>query len=141
MSSWFSVKPPTSGSLSSPQSPSNSLGSNLIHPVSSCYGPEYLFGTLLDQDTAWLAQSTGFVTETQTFYITIPGDLPKYDRRFCKSDHFSILLDPNHSDTYSITGKHDDEIHFQFNLTRMDGIPGWKSGHDARGGFTYFGQA
>ncbi|MBW0519754.1 hypothetical protein O181_059469 [Austropuccinia psidii MF-1] len=194
MSSWFSVEPPTSATPSSPQSPSNSLGSNLIHPVSSRYGPDSLFGTLSDQDTAWLAQSTGFVTETQTFYITIPGgklamcqvihsaiglwypqiqftfrfydsiskkhvwkstnvtnfktppifsnssDLPKYDKRSCKSDQFSILLDPNQPDTYSITGKHDDSIHFQFNLTRMDGVPGWKLGHDARGGFTYFGR-
>lgn len=40
-----------------------------IHPVSSRYKDEELFGKLDANDTAWLCAS-GFITETQTFYIT-----------------------------------------------------------------------
>ncbi|MBW0522060.1 hypothetical protein O181_061775 [Austropuccinia psidii MF-1] len=119
-------------------------------------------------DTAWLAQSTGFVTETQTFYITIPrGKLAMfqvinlairlwypqiqftfrfYDSIFkkhvWKSTNFTNFeTPPIFSNSSDLPNKNDDSIHFQFNLTRTDGTHGLKSVHDARGGFTYFGQA
>ncbi|KAA1079675.1 putative cell survival pathways protein [Puccinia graminis f. sp. tritici] len=183
--SWFSVEPPQAQSPTQP--------AVLVHPTSSRYQPGNLLGELKDEDTSWLAQSSGFVTETQTFYITLPGNKlamcqvihsaiglwypqiqftfrfvdqgsgahhwkstnvtnfktppassgsssVKYDRRSCKADQFSILLDPAQPDRYTITGKHDDSIHIQFSVTRMADVPGWKLGQDARGGLTYFGR-
>ena len=38
-----------------------------IHPVSSAFKPEELFGELEEEDLNWTC-SGGFVTETQTFY-------------------------------------------------------------------------
>lgn len=188
---FFSVEAPPS--LNPSQGDLPPLGPGLIHPVSTRYGPDLLLGELKDEDTAWLAQSSGFVTETQTFYITLPGgkllmcqvihssfglwypqiqltfryvdhasdfkywkssyvsgfktpplsssSSPKYDRRSCKGDQFSFLLDPNQPDRYQVTGKHDDSVQFQFTVTRMPGAPGWKLGQDCRGGLTYFGRS
>ncbi|OAV94266.1 hypothetical protein PTTG_07431 [Puccinia triticina 1-1 BBBD Race 1] len=183
--SWFSVEPPQSQSATQP--------AVLVHPTSSRYQPGDLLGELKDEDTSWLAQSSGFVTETQTFYLTLPGgklamcqvihsaiglwypqiqftfrfvdqasgvhhwkstnvtsfktppapsgsSSVKYDRRSCKADQFSILLDPAQPDRYTVTGKHDDSVQVQFSVTRMADVPGWKLGHDARGGLTYFGR-
>ncbi|KAH9451636.1 hypothetical protein MJO28_013905 [Puccinia striiformis f. sp. tritici] len=183
--SWFSVEPPQSQSSTQP--------AVLVHPTSSRYQPENLFGELKNEDTSWLAQSTGFVTETQTFYLTLPGGklamcqvihsaiglwypqiqftfrfvdqaagvhhwkstnvtnfkTPppptesasiKYDRRSCKADQFSILLDPAQSDRYTVSGKHENSVDIQFSVTRMAEVSGWKLGHDARGGLTYFGR-
>lgn len=193
--SWFSVEPPSQtppASASFPTLPP--LGSGVFHPVSSRYDPDSLLGDLKDEDTSWLAQSSGFVTETQTFYATMPGgkfamfqvihsaiglwypqiqftfryvdqasashvwkstnvsnfktpppstssSSLKYDRRSCKADQFSILLDPAQPDRYTVTGKHDDSVQFQFTVTRAAGVPGWKLGQDARGGLTYFGKS
>ncbi|CAH7671734.1 oxidative stress survival, Svf1-like protein [Phakopsora pachyrhizi] len=67
MSSWFSIQPPSSAASEN----DNPLGPGIIHPVSSRYDPSGLFGELNDEDTAWLAQTSGFVTETQTFYLTL----------------------------------------------------------------------
>jgi len=183
--SWFSVEPP--------QPQTNTQPPVLVHPASSRYEPGNLHGQLTDEDTSWLAQSSGFVTETQTFYLTLPGgklamcqvihsaiglwypqiqftfrfvdqeagvhhwkstnvtnfktpppssgsSSTKYDRRSCKADQFSILLDPAQPDRYTVTGKHDDSVHIEFSVTRMENVPGWKLGHDARGGLTYFGR-
>jgi hypothetical protein len=45
------------------------------------------------QDTSWLAQSSGFVTETQTFYITMPGKR----LAMCQVIHSAIgLVEPFH---------------------------------------------
>lgn len=49
-----------SGSTSNPQAQN-------IHPVSSAFKPEELFGELEAEDLNWTCAS-GFVTETQTFY-------------------------------------------------------------------------
>ena len=49
MSSWFSVAPADSGPK--------------LHPVHLAFGQEALFGPLLDEDTAWVATSSGFITE------------------------------------------------------------------------------
>lgn len=56
MSSWFSS--------AAPRDPSE-----LIHPVQTRYAPAALFGALVPEDLQWLCAG-GFVTETQTFYIT-----------------------------------------------------------------------
>lgn len=195
--SWFSIQPPSSSEEIKPEDRKSKdalpfLGPGVLHPVSSRYGPHDLFGHLNEEDTAWLAQSSGFVTETQTFYLTLPGGAlamcqvihsaiglwypqvqftfryyephskthiwkstnvtnfktppplsnsspTHYDRRSCQADQFSILLDPARPDQYTITGKHDNDVQLHFNVTRMKNVPGWKLGHDARGGFTYFG--
>lgn len=190
--SWFSIQAPPTSTSSTPTSPPLSASVNTINPVTSRYPDQSLFGTLTDEDTAWLAQSSGFVTETQTFYITLPGgklvmcqvihsavglwypqiqftfryhdpetkthvwkstnvtnfkvsppsnSKPKvnYDRRSCKSDQFSILLDPSQPTTYHVNGKHDNNVSLDFSVTQLSGVPGWKLGHDAQGGFTYFG--
>ncbi|PLW11580.1 hypothetical protein PCANC_17423 [Puccinia coronata f. sp. avenae] len=183
--SWFSVEPPQAQSTSPPAA--------LVHPTSSRYPPQNLLGQLTDEDTSWLAQSSGFVTETQTFYLTLPGgklamcqvihsaiglwypqiqftfrfvdqaagvhhwkstnvtnfktppapagsSSPKYDRRSCKADQFSILLDPAQPDRYTVTGKHQDSVQVDFSVTRLAEVSGWKLGQDARGGLTYFGR-
>lgn len=59
MSSWFSVAPADSGPK--------------LHPVHLAFGQEALFGPLLDEDTAWVATSSGFITETQIWYATTPS--------------------------------------------------------------------
>ncbi|KAJ3821885.1 oxidative stress survival Svf1-like protein [Lentinula raphanica] len=59
-SSFFSTAPPTD-----PQSPN-------FHPISSKLKPKELFGELQPKDTELLCTSSGFVTETQIFYITTP---------------------------------------------------------------------
>ena len=43
-----------------------------LHPVHLAFGQEALFGPLLDEDTAWVATSSGFITETQIWYATTP---------------------------------------------------------------------
>ncbi|KDQ59229.1 hypothetical protein JAAARDRAFT_57156 [Jaapia argillacea MUCL 33604] len=42
-----------------------------FHPVTNNKGADDLFGELEPSDTLWLATSSGFVTETQTFYNTM----------------------------------------------------------------------
>ncbi|KAJ3999457.1 survival factor 1 [Lentinula boryana] len=59
-SSFFSTAPPTD-----PQAPN-------FHSVSSKLKPTELFGELKPRDTELLCTSSGFVTETQIFYITTP---------------------------------------------------------------------
>lgn len=67
------------------------------------------------------------------------GSKISYDRRSCKSDQFSILLDPARPDTYHISGKHDGGVELVFTVTRLPNVPGWKLGTGPQGGFTYFG--
>lgn len=71
-SNWFqlglNLPTTTMFSFFSTSSPVDPTAPN-IHPVSSRYKDEELFGKLDANDTAWLCAS-GFITETQTFYIT-----------------------------------------------------------------------
>lgn len=57
--SWFASIAPTSGPN--------------LHPVHLLHDQEALFGPLEDDDTAWLATSSGFVTETHVYYGTLPS--------------------------------------------------------------------
>lgn len=41
-----------------------------LHPPTTRFPSDALYGALNRQDTEWLATSSGFVTETQTFYAT-----------------------------------------------------------------------
>lgn len=59
------------------------------------------------------------------------------DKRSCKSDQFSITVDPAHPDRYTIVGKYDDEVDVSIVYERL--AEGWKLGSGARGGMTYFG--
>jgi len=52
-------------------STTNNSGPN-FHSVSLSHSQEALFGPLVDADLEWLAQGSGFVTETETFYATTP---------------------------------------------------------------------
>lgn len=63
----------------------------------------------------------------------------KYDKRSCRSDQFSILLNPAKPDTYTVSAKYNDSIQVQFTVERCPRAPGWKIGSDPRGGLTYFG--
>ncbi|KAM0750928.1 oxidative stress survival, Svf1-like protein [Meredithblackwellia eburnea MCA 4105] len=57
--SWFS-------------SSSSADSASKIHPVQLSFDQEALYGPLSDEDTAWVATSSGFITETQVFYATTP---------------------------------------------------------------------
>jgi len=46
-----------------------------FHPVSSKYKDAELFGELTPQDTEMLCTSSGFVTETMTFYTITPDGM------------------------------------------------------------------
>lgn len=43
-----------------------------FHPVQLSVDQSAAFGPLVDADLEWLAQGSGFVTETGTFYATTP---------------------------------------------------------------------
>lgn len=62
-----------------------------------------------------------------------------YDKRSCKSDQFSILVDPAAPDTYHIQGNYDANTQISITYKRVDGVPGWKLGAGPKGGMTYFG--
>lgn len=59
------------------------------------------------------------------------------DKRSCKSDQFSITLDPTTPNKYTIEGKYDAEV--QISLVFEQLAEGWKLGAGPRGGMTYFG--
>ena len=62
-----------------------------------------------------------------------------YDKRSCKSDQISILLDPATPDQYAIEGKYDANTQVSLRFQRAEGVPGWKLGSGPKGGLTYFG--
>ncbi|GAA94166.1 uncharacterized protein L969DRAFT_16391 [Mixia osmundae IAM 14324] len=63
----------------------------------------------------------------------------KPDRRSCKSDQFSITVDPDQPNTYKIEGTYDKDVQVSLEYTRAAGVPGWKLGAGPQGGMTYFG--
>ncbi|GAA6060692.1 hypothetical protein JCM10212_005074 [Sporobolomyces blumeae] len=63
---------------------------------------------------------------------------PKLDKRSCKSDQFSITLDPATPNKYTIEGKFDNDVQVSFVYEAL--TPGFKVGAGPKGGFTYFGQ-
>jgi len=74
-----------------------------------------------------------------TNFVTAPSTSTKYDKRSCKSDQFSILLDPAHPDCYAIEGNYDANTQVSLKFKRAEGAPGWKLGMGPKGGMTYFG--
>ncbi|GAA5824064.1 hypothetical protein JCM5353_007078 [Sporobolomyces roseus] len=69
-------------------------------------------------------------------FVTAPS--AKLDKRSCKSDQFSITLDPATPNKYTIEGKFDNDV--QVSLVYEAVTPGFKVGAGPKGGFTYFGQ-
>jgi len=69
-------------------------------------------------------------------FVTSPS--AKLDKRSCKSDQFSITLDPATPNKYTIEGKFDNDV--QVSLVYEAVCPGFKVGAGSKGGFTYFGQ-
>ena len=80
------------------------------------------------------ANVTNFVTAPQTSSTTT-----HYDKRSCKSDQFSILLDPAAPDQYALEGNYDADTQISLRFKRSEGAPGWKLGSGPKGGLTYFG--
>ena len=74
-----------------------------------------------------------------TNFVTAPSTSTKYDKRSCKSDQFSILLDPAHPDCYAIEGNYDANTQVSLKFKRAEGAPGWELGMGPKGGMTYFG--
>ena len=75
-----------------------------------------------------------------TNFVTAPSTgSAKHDKRSCKSDQFSILVDPAHPDTYTIEGNYDANTQVSLKFKRADGAPGFKLGSGPKGGMTYFG--
>ncbi|GAA6032127.1 hypothetical protein JCM8097_007086 [Rhodosporidiobolus ruineniae] len=62
----------------------------------------------------------------------------KLDKRSCKSDQFSITIDPATPNKITVEGKYDDDV--QVSLVFEQLAPGFKVGNGPKGGFTYFGQ-
>lgn len=62
----------------------------------------------------------------------------KLDKRSCKSDQFTITLDPATPNKYTIEGKFDNDVQVSFVYESL--TPGFKVGAGPKGGFTYFGQ-
>lgn len=70
-----------------------------------------------------------------TSWVSAPS--AALDKRSCKSDQFSITLDPATPNRYTIEGKYDADV--QISLVYEKLADGWKLGAGPRGGMTYFG--
>ncbi|KAK4700700.1 hypothetical protein P7C70_g5542, partial [Phenoliferia sp. Uapishka_3] len=57
-----------------------------LHPVQLAFDQEALYGPLTDEDTAWVATSSGFITETQIWY----GVTPSGGLIMCQIIHSSV---------------------------------------------------
>lgn len=82
-----------------------------------------------------------FKSTPVTNFITSPPSKSSsiiLDKRSCKSDQFSITLDPTNPNKYIIEGKYDDEVQISLNYEKL--TEGWKLGGGPQGGMTYFGQ-
>ncbi|BGP17776.1 hypothetical protein JCM10213_001722 [Rhodosporidiobolus nylandii] len=60
------------------------------------------------------------------------------DKRSCKSDQFTITVDPATPTKITVEGKYDDDV--QISLVFEQLAAGFKLGAGPKGGFTYFGQ-
>ncbi|GAA5888689.1 hypothetical protein JCM6882_009051 [Rhodosporidiobolus microsporus] len=63
---------------------------------------------------------------------------PKLDKRSCKSDQFTITVDPATPTKMTIEGKYDDDV--QISLVFEQLATGFKVGAGPKGGMTYYGQ-
>lgn len=70
-----------------------------------------------------------------TNFVVAPS--AKVDRRSCKSDQFTITVDPATPTKYTIEGKYDDDCQISLVFERL--TEGWKVGAGPRGGMSYFG--
>lgn len=71
-------------------------------------------------------------------HFTTPAS-PSLDKRSCKGDQFSVVLDPKEPDCYKIQATYDKDTQLTLNVTRSPNVPGWKLGTGSRGGISYFG--
>lgn len=105
--------------------------------VRSMWYPQIQFNLLcFDPATGhkeWRSTSVSGFTTAPTIGST------KYDKRSCKSNEFTFLVDPAKSDTYTIEGKYDANTQVSLKVKRMEGAPGFKLGSGPKGGMTYFG--
>lgn len=72
------------------------------------------------------------------FVVGPPSSKATLDKRSCKSDQFTITVDPAFPHRYTIEGKYDDEAQISIVYERL--AEGWKLGAGPQGGMTYFGK-